>query len=103
MDTDGYLDSGCEFSLFDGAICRIIGINNLLDGERRIYEASNGAEVDARVHTVKLSHPGLGEFDLRIGFSLTEIRRNLLGRDFFNLTQIGFRERRLMFYMNPTP
>jgi hypothetical protein len=102
MDTDGYLDSGCQASLFSGSIARIIGLD-LLDGERKVYYTLAGTEFEARIHNVRLSHPDLGDFNLRIGFSLTEIPRNLLGRDFFNLTQVGFRERRLTFYMNRTP
>ena len=31
------------------------------------------------------------------------IKRNLLGRDFFNLLQIGFRERRQVFYVSLEP
>jgi len=42
-------------------------------------------------------------YALEIGFSENPIRRNLLGRGFFNLIQIGFRERYLTFYMTPTP
>jgi hypothetical protein len=102
MDADGYLDSGCQASLFDGSIARIIGLD-LLAGERKFYGTLTGPQIEARLHTIRLSHPDLGDFDLRIGFSLTQIPRNLLGRDFFNLTQVGFRERRLTFYMNRTP
>jgi len=32
-----------------------------------------------------------------------EISRNLIGRDFFNLVQVGFREKYLTFYLTPTP
>ena len=49
--------------------------------------------MEACLHAVRLSHPELGCFDLEIGFSPFPLRRNLLGRDFFNLVQIGFRER----------
>jgi hypothetical protein len=38
-----------------------------------------------------------------VGFSSGEIHRNLLGRDFFNLAQIGFRERHLTFFITPSP
>jgi hypothetical protein len=62
-----------------------------------------GAGVEARLHWVRLSHPELGDFDLEIGFTESPISRNLLGRDFFNLIQIGFRERYLTFYATPTP
>ena len=39
-------------------------------------------------------HDSLGVNELMIAFSETRLTRNLLGRDFFNLFQIGFRERR---------
>ena len=52
---------------------------------------------------MRLFHGDLGEFELEIGFSESPIRRNILGRDFFNLLQIGFRERYLVFYVTPTP
>jgi hypothetical protein len=48
-------------------------------------------------------HPDLGSFTLEVGFSSTDIHRNLLGRDFFNLAQIGFRERFLTLYVTPAP
>jgi hypothetical protein len=44
-----------------------------------------------------------GDFNLEIGFTDRQIRRNLLGRDFFNLVQIGFREHQLQYYLNTTP
>ena len=45
----------------------------------------------------------VGSFDFELGFSSTDIHRNLLGRDFFNLAQIGFREHHLTFYVTPAP
>lgn len=102
MDTDGYLDSGCQASLFEGSIASIIGLD-LLAGEPKLYAPLSGPGIEARLHSIRLSHPDLGNFDLKVGFSLTRIPRNLLGRDFFNLMQVGFRERRLTFYMNRTP
>ena len=51
--------------------------------------------------------PGLSTarytIDLDIGFSTVPLRRNLLGRDFFNLVQIGFRERQQVFYVRGEP
>jgi len=62
-----------------------------------------GVGLTARLHRVQLVHPVLGSFALEVGFSTVPISRNLLGRDFFNFIQIGFRERYLTFYVTPTP
>jgi len=99
---DAFLDSGAGHSLFDGGIAGGIGID-LLSGARKRYETTAGVLIDARLHRVRLSHLQLGNFELEIGFSMGAISRNLLGRDFFNLTQIGFRENQLTFLVSPTP
>jgi len=57
----------------------------------------------ARLHGVIASHPDLGPFHLTVGFSQGPIRRNLLGRDFFSLMQIGFREHYSAFYLTAIP
>jgi hypothetical protein len=102
LETDAYLDSGAERSLFDGWIATALGVD-LLSGRRILYRSTAGREVEGRLHQVELSHPDLGTFQLEVGFSTEPIRRNLLGRDFFNLIQIGFRERHFVFYVTPTP
>jgi len=55
------------------------------------------------IHPVRLSHPDLSDFDLEVGFSTVPLRRNLLGRDFFSMVQIGFRERHQVFYVKAEP
>lgn len=101
LDINTYLDSGAQRSLFDGWIAADLGFN-LLSGRALSY-GSLGGSIGGRLHQVRLFHPNLGEFDLEIGFSENLIPRNILGRDFFNLIQIGFRERYLAFYVTPTP
>ena len=101
LDINTYLDSGAQRSLFDGWIATALGFD-LLSGQALSY-GSLGGTIQGRLHQVRLSHLDLGEFDLEIGFSESPIRRNLLGRDFFNLIQIGFHERYLTFYVTPTP
>jgi hypothetical protein len=101
LDVNAYLDSGAQRSLFDGWIATALGFD-LLSGQVLSY-GSLGGIIQGRLHQVRLSHLDLGEFDLEIGFSENPIRRNLLGRDFFNLIQIGFHERYLTFYVTPTP
>lgn len=102
VDVDAYLDSGAQRSLFDGRIGRAIGID-LLTGKERQYESTTGSSIAGMLHRVRLAHADLGLFDLELGFSTVHIKRNLLGRDFFDLVQIGFRERRLAFYVTPRP
>lgn len=102
VDIDAYLDSGAERSLFTGSIARAVGLD-LLSGTTKKYTSTAGSSVEARLHRVKLSHPNLGNYNLEIGFSVGDIQRNLLGRDFFNEVQIGFRERHFSYYVTPTP
>ncbi|OGP30829.1 MAG: hypothetical protein A2038_06005 [Deltaproteobacteria bacterium GWA2_57_13] len=102
IDVDAYLDSGAEYSLFNGWIAKSLGLS-LLEGVPRKYGPIIGEVIEGRVHQVRLSHPNLGYFDIDIGFSLGQIRRDILGRDFFNQVQIGFREKQLSYYITPTP
>jgi hypothetical protein len=103
VETDAYLDSGAERSLFKADLALAIGLD-LNSGQRKEYGSLvKGFGVEARLHLVRLSHPELGDFSLEIGFTESPIGRNLLGRDFFSLIQIGFRERYLTFYVTPTP
>ncbi len=102
VDLYGYLDSGAERSLFSGWIGAALGID-ILDGPRISYKTVAGTEMIGTLHQVRLQHPDLGSFDLEVGFSSSDISRDILGRDFFNLIQIGFRENQLAFFINPKP
>lgn len=102
IDVDAYVDSGADGSLLNGWIARVLGID-VLSGYKKTYQPTAGPGIDATHHAVRLEHANLGVFELEVGFTLGEIRRNLLGRDFFNLVQIGFRERHLAFYVSPRP
>lgn len=102
IETDAYLDSGAQRSLLNGWIAQSIGIHPL-EGPALTYESTAGNALTATLHTVRLEHSDLGSFELEVGFSSGPIRRNLLGRDFFNLVQVGFRERHLTFFVTATP
>jgi hypothetical protein len=65
-------------------------------------ENTSGSSIEARLHTVHVHHEKLGDFELEVGFSLGDIQRELLGRDFFNLAQVGFHEKQLAYYLTPT-
>ncbi len=102
IDVEATLDCGAERSLFDGQIAAALGLD-ILDGPQITFETMAGSFFPGALHRVQLSHLELGTFKLEVAFSTSEIRRNLLGRDFFDLAQIGFREHHLTFYITPTP
>ncbi len=100
LEVQCHLDSGAELSLFDGQIARGIGLE-LQRGVVQAYGTSSGATLMARLHRVRLSHEELGHHELRVGFSEPPIARNLLGRDFFGLFQIGFWESQSRLLFSP--
>ena len=105
LDVDGYLDSGATASLFPGWMAQALGFE-LLAGPPRQYVSAGGPEFDARVHTVQIAEineTDASPFLLDVGFGTGNVHRNILGRDFFNQIQIGFRERQLLFFMTPSP
>ena len=102
VDVNAYLDSGAQRSLFSGRIGAVLGID-VLSGQQVVCQSTIGERLVTTLHPVRLTHPDLGSFNLEVGFSASEIHRNLLGRDFFNLVQVGFRERYLTLYVTPTP
>jgi hypothetical protein len=102
IDTDAYLDSGAQLSLFNGDLLAALEIE-LTNDKSRPYSATVGNPITGYLHEVRLTVPNMNDFTLEIGFSDVQIRRNLLGRDFFNLVQIGFRERQLEYYLTPLP
>lgn len=61
-------------------------------GAALIFISTTGEEIVARLHRVRIDHERLGERLLEVAFSEAPVVRNLLGRDFFGLFQIGFRE-----------
>jgi hypothetical protein len=101
VDLRAELDSGAEFSLFDGSLARAIGLD-LPNGTPFRFVTTNSSYIDARILPVVISEPDLGRFPIDLRFSISQIQRNILGRDFFNLTQIGFREHHLEVFLTPT-
>lgn len=102
LDIDGYLDSGAKRSFFDGWIATTLGLD-LFSGPKIMHGSSSGFQTTRHLHQVRFFHSALGSFDLEVSFSTAAISRNLIGRDFFNLVQVGFREKYLTFYLTPTP
>ncbi len=97
IDTNAYLDSGAAKSLLSGRIGMVLGID-VLSGPELMFQNTTESRLVATLHPVRITHPELGSFGLEVGFSITDIHRNLLGRDFFNLVQIGFPERFLTLF-----
>ena len=102
IDVDAYLDCGTQRSLFNGFLITSLGIT-LINDKRVSYGSTAGDFIEAYLHNVQLNLPGIADFNLEIGFSSGRITRNLLGRDFFNLAQIGFRENHLKYFLTVSP
>lgn len=102
VQASGLLDTGCERSIFEGHLALMLGID-LLEAPRVPYCTAIGHRVEVPIHPVRLEHPLLGSFDLEVGFAQFPLSRNLLGRDFLDHVQIGFREHRLEFYVTARP
>ncbi len=103
IDQDAFLDSGASRSIFVGDVAPMIGLN-LLDGEPWEFRTNTGQPVHARIHRVEVVlGDGVPEFGLDLAFSTDTIQRNLLGRDFFRLLQIGFREAYAELFVEPVP
>ncbi len=105
VEQDGFLDCGAARSLFMGEIAAMLGLN-LLDGEEWTFQTNDGHPVEARILPIEiiLNEDGTERvFNLPLAFSMVDLQRNLLGRDFFNLIQVGFRESHFQFFIEPTP
>jgi hypothetical protein len=98
-DTVGFLDTGAEMTLFDGELIQVLGIE-MLSGKKQDFSFTQGASMSARQHDVFLSHPALGKLRFPVYFSLGPIHRNLFGRDFLELLQVGFRQYDQMFFLS---
>ena len=92
-----HLDSGASRSVVRGEVALALGLD-LLSGPAQTFATFAGTRLDARLHRVLLSHPELGGHELEIGFATAPVARNLLGRDFFDLFQVGFREHHTRLY-----
>jgi hypothetical protein len=103
IDVKAYLDTGAELSVFDGALLvPRLGIDLMAGREVRLNAAA-GFAISARTHRLVLSHAQLGKFTLDAAISTVPISHNLLGRDFFQHLQIGFREFHQTFLVANAP
>jgi hypothetical protein len=88
VEINAELDSGAEYSLFKGEWAVAIGLD-LFGGTPFAFGLANGISLDSRILPVVLSHAELGRFELDARFSTGPLRSNILGRDFFDLLQVG--------------
>lgn len=103
VDLDVHFDSGASRSLLNGdVIVPALGLD-VFSGPMQRYESVAGGLIEARIHALEIFHPQLGSFRLEAGISTVSIRRNIFGRDFFNLIQIGFQERHQTFLIRTEP
>jgi hypothetical protein len=93
------LDSGAEYSLFEGELAVAIGLE-LFEGEPFAFQLANGGSIDARILPVIVSQEPLGKFGFDARFSTGPLRSNILGRDFFDLLRIGFDEHQSEVYLS---
>ncbi len=98
LETPVELDFGAEYSLFDGQLAVDVGLD-LFNGKPFVFELANGISLDARIVSVVLSHSELGQFSFQGRFSTGPLRRNILGRDFFDLLPVGFDEHHSEVYL----
>jgi hypothetical protein len=103
VDIDAHLDSGAEVTVLNGGVIVPALRLELLQGEILQCQSAIGFTLETRRHQVKIPHPALGSFLLDAAISTVGIKRNLLGRDFFNLLQIGFRENQQTVFISSSP
>ncbi len=102
LEIDAELDSGAEYSLFQGSWALAIGLD-LFDGVSFAFGLANGISLEARILPVVISHAELGCFHLLARFSTGPLRRNILGRDFFDLLTVGFDEHHSEVFLGRLP
>jgi hypothetical protein len=100
IDALGFLDTGAQRTLFDGELTQALGID-IFSGRKQDFSFTQGGSMSAHQHEVVLSHPALGRLSFPVCFSLGPIHRNLFGRDFLELLQVGFRQYDQMFFLSP--
>jgi hypothetical protein len=104
VEHDAFLDSGAVRSVFFGTIPETLGLN-ILDGEEWTFHTNAGHSIEARILPIQivLTEDGIQSvFNLPLAFSMVDLQRNLLGRDFFDRIQVGFRESQSRFFIEPT-
>jgi predicted aspartyl protease len=100
-DLVAIIDTGAEFSLFDGQRARAIGLE--LTAGRRLSMGGLTGQLTAYIHEVDLEIFG-AHFRCEVAFSELAIPRELVGRHtFFTQVRIAFREGISAVYFDPRP
>jgi hypothetical protein len=93
------LDSGAEYSLFEGELARHIGLE-VFDGEPFAFRLASGTSLESRILPIVLCHRELDDTPLLARFSTAPIPTNILGRDFFDFFRVGFDEHHSEVYLS---
>lgn len=95
------LDTGAEYSIFNGSRASALGLD-LLNGQR-VTLSSLGGQLTGHIHRIVLEIEG-SRFNAEVLFSLNTIPRELLGRHtLFEQMRWGLRESRHEVYFSPRP
>lgn len=100
-DVIAVLDTGAEYSIFDGRRATVLGIEPTR-GKHLRFESLAG-RMDGWLHTIVLEIEGF-RFPCEVLFSNGHIPRELLGRHtLFDQITIGVREKYMSIYFSPRP
>lgn len=101
QDTTALVDSGADVSVFHAVFARAISI----DIEAGREETATGVSGDISIYYHRVQIQVDTEiYDLEVGFTDDlHTPENLLGRDWFNQIQLGFRENLREFYLRLEP
>lgn len=100
-DSVAIVDTGAEYSFFNGSRAPALGLS-LLDG-RKLRLASLGGSFEGYLHHIDLEIEG-SIFHAEVVFSVNQIPREILGRhSLFQLMTWGLRESRQEIYFSPNP
>lgn len=95
------LDTGAEYSVFNGSRAEALGLV-LMEGRQQAL-SSLGGQLTGYIHQVELEIEG-SRFLAEVVFTLNPIPRELLGRhSLFAQTAWGIRESRAEVYFSPHP
>ena len=100
-DAVAILDTGAQYSIFNGQRTSVLGIE-LASGKRIRFESLGGG-MYGWLHSITLEIEGF-RFPCEVLFSNGYIRRELLGRHtVFDQITIGIREKYRSIYFSPRP
>jgi hypothetical protein len=103
IDLDVHFDSGASRSLLNGEIIVPALELDLFSGPVQRYLPVSGVGLEGRIHKVEIFHPDLGSFSLDLVSARFRYAGIFSEGIFFNLIQIGFRERHQTLHIRSEP